>query len=116
MTPTLRELLEVPERISSVPPTVIPVILGELEVLRVNLLVALITHPTTATPAGEPGEKAAPHDRLLRPAEAAELLKVTTRWLYRHHRTLPFSRKLSSRALRFSQVGLERWLVSRASR
>ncbi len=113
MTPTLRELLEVPERISSVPRNVIPVILGQLEALRVSLLAALLTHPTTTTSPGEPSEKSQPQDRLLSPAEAAAVLKVTPRWLYRHHRTLPFARKLSRRALRFSEAGMQQWLVNR---
>jgi predicted DNA-binding transcriptional regulator AlpA len=113
MTPTLRELLEVPERISSVPPTVIPAVLGELEALRVGLLVRLLTQPTTAMSPSDPGEKLRTSDRLLHPPEAAALLKVTTRWLYRHHRTLPFARKLSRRVLRFDEAGLHRWLAHR---
>jgi len=109
----LRDLLEGPDRITSIPAQNIPGILGELEALRVRLLVRLITHSVAATLAVEPDEKSQPTDRLLKPAEAAALLKVTTRWLYRHHRSLPFTRKLSRRLLRFDEGGLRRWLAHR---
>jgi excisionase family DNA binding protein len=52
-------------------------------------------------------------DRLLTVQEAAELLSVTPRWLYRRANTLPFIRRLSRRALRISKAGLERWIERR---
>jgi len=52
-------------------------------------------------------------DKLLDPREAAELLNVKVGWLYRHSKTLPFARKLSRKALRFSKRGLLRWKESR---
>ncbi len=45
--------------------------------------------------------------------EAAARLRVSPRWLYRHAKILPFSRKLSRKVLRFSRVGLVRWLATR---
>ena len=45
--------------------------------------------------------------------EAAARLRVSPRWLYRHAKTLPFSRKLSRKVLRFSRVGMVRWLATR---
>lgn len=48
-------------------------------------------------------------DRLLTPTQAAELLTVTPRWLYRHAKRLPFTRRLSRKALRFSEAGLLRY-------
>jgi predicted DNA-binding transcriptional regulator AlpA len=53
-------------------------------------------------------------DRLLTPNETAERLGVTSRWLYRHARHLPFTRRLSRKVLRFSEAGLRRWQASRA--
>ena len=66
--------------------------------------------PTTAviTPAPAWSES-----DLLTVAEAAAALRVTARWLYRHAKTLPFARKLSRKVLRFSRVGLVRWLATR---
>ena len=110
MTPGLRELLNDPQLITSIPLDTIPPMLGDIEAFRVRLLARLLTSQTPATP---PDEKADSTDRLLKPAEAAALLKVTTRWLYRHHRSLPFTRKLSRRLLRFDEAGLHRWLAHR---
>lgn len=50
---------------------------------------------------------------LLRPPEAAKRLGVTVRWLYRNASALPFTRRLTRRALRFDAVGLRRWVGSR---
>jgi predicted DNA-binding transcriptional regulator AlpA len=52
-------------------------------------------------------------DDLLTVAEAATLLRVSPRWLYRHARTLPFARKLSRKVLRFSRAGVARWLATK---
>jgi predicted DNA-binding transcriptional regulator AlpA len=52
-------------------------------------------------------------DCLLTPEVAAQRLGQTRRWLYRHAKTLPFARRLSRKALRFSERGLERWLAAR---
>jgi predicted DNA-binding transcriptional regulator AlpA len=49
-------------------------------------------------------------DRMLDVTEAAVLLDVRPRWLYDHAKTLPFTRKLGGRTLRFSEAGLRRWL------
>ena len=49
-------------------------------------------------------------DRLLNVEEAAAVLGVTKRWLYSRAGRLPFARHLSHRALRFSEVGLRRWI------
>ena len=48
-------------------------------------------------------------DRLISVEDAAERLGVTPRWMYRHAGHLPFSRRLSRKALRFSELGLKRW-------
>jgi len=113
MTPAIHELLDTPDRVAEIPYAQIPRVLGELEGLRVALLAQLITHSVAATLAAEPAEKSQATGRLLKPAEAAALLNVTPRWLYQHRRSLPFARKLSRRALRFSEEGLRRWLAHR---
>jgi predicted DNA-binding transcriptional regulator AlpA len=46
---------------------------------------------------------------LLNVEEAAERLGVATAWLYRHHKSLPFTRKLGHRTLRFDSRALQRW-------
>ena len=52
-------------------------------------------------------------DRLLDTEEASKLLSVTTDWLYRNARKLPFSRKLGCKMLRFSSQGIQRYLATR---
>ncbi len=52
-------------------------------------------------------------DRLLDAQEAARLLSVTTDWLYRNARKLPFSRKLGRKMLRFSSQAIQRYLATR---
>jgi predicted DNA-binding transcriptional regulator AlpA len=54
-------------------------------------------------------------DRLLTPSEAASLLNVSPRWLYRHAKNLPFTRRLSPKALRFSEAGLLRYRATKKS-
>lgn len=51
---------------------------------------------------------------LLPVEEAAERLGVPSSWLYRHAKSLPFSRKLGHRTLRFDAAGLEKWAANRA--
>jgi excisionase family DNA binding protein len=45
--------------------------------------------------------------------EAATLLGVSRRWLYRHGKTLPFTRPISRKVVRFSRAGIQRWLATR---
>lgn len=59
----------------------------------------------------EPPERT--EDRLLTVLEAAEALNVSTDWLYRRSKSLPFARHLSPKQLRFSEQGLQRWAARR---
>jgi len=52
-------------------------------------------------------------ERLLTADEAAQLLAVSPDWLYRHARRHPFARKLAPKMLRFSYVGIVKWLATR---
>jgi len=52
-------------------------------------------------------------ERLLDINEAAKVLSMTTDWLYRSHRKLPFTRKLGNKSLRFSYKGMLKWIESR---
>jgi len=45
-------------------------------------------------------------DELLTAKQAAELLNVTPHWMYHHADGLPFTKRLSRKALRFSKKGL----------
>src|SRR5262249_19374634 len=50
---------------------------------------------------------------LLTPEQTAERMGVEVRWLYRHSKQLPFTRKLSRKVLQFSEAGLRKWLTAR---
>ncbi len=52
-------------------------------------------------------------DRLLGAREAAEILSVSPDWLYRYGSRLPFTRKLAPRVLRFSYLGIQKYLASK---
>lgn len=49
-------------------------------------------------------------DRLLTAQEGAEMLAVSPDWLYHNARKLPFTRRLGPKMLRFSQLGIEKWI------
>jgi predicted DNA-binding transcriptional regulator AlpA len=111
--PTVAELFEMPSLAMAVPASNIPSLLGQLEGLRAVLLARLINAGASALPTSLQVPTGSQNDRLLTPAEAAGRMGVKTRWLYQHHRTLPFARKLSRRVLRFDEAGLYRWLAHR---
>ena len=54
-------------------------------------------------------------DRLLTAQEAAALLRTSPKWVYRAAAAgrLPFARHLSPGVLRFSELGLMKWLERR---
>jgi predicted DNA-binding transcriptional regulator AlpA len=108
----LLSLLQAPERVAEVAWNDVPDLLGELEVLRVRLYGRLLRSGIPS----EPQRPADGPDRLLSPQEAGSLLGVTTRWLYRHARRLPFTRRMSRRVLRFSETGLRQWLERQGKR
>jgi predicted DNA-binding transcriptional regulator AlpA len=57
-----------------------------------------------------------PRDRLLSLKEAADRAGVSLGWMYDNWRTLPGAVKVSHRAARISERGLERWLNARKTR
>ena len=52
-------------------------------------------------------------DRLLEAEQAAKLLSVSEDWLYRHAKLLPFTRKLGPKMLRFSALGIQKYLATK---
>ena len=51
-------------------------------------------------------------DRMLSIADAAARSGMSKSWLYRHHGTLPFAKKIGRKVV-FSEQGLGRWLARR---
>lgn len=118
---SLDALLADPTAASEVSLELATALLGSLASLRAVLLsrVEAGSIPvSTAPPFAPAGPQCAPPqawgpEDLLTVAEAASSLRVSPRWLYRHAKTLPFSRKLSRKALRFSRTGIARWLATK---
>jgi predicted DNA-binding transcriptional regulator AlpA len=106
----IRAVLDAPERAAEIPPESVPGLLVYLAALQTALSARLLSAPNGHGKA--PAAPAEP-DRLLTAEEAAPVMGVKPRWLYRHARQLPFARRLSRKALRFSEIGLRRYIATR---
>jgi excisionase family DNA binding protein len=106
------DLLQDPQRIAQVELADVADLLGQLEIVRVQLWARLVgaNAPVVAS------IDVSTTDRLLTPQEAAAVLKVGVRWLYRHRKRLPFARPISGKVLRFSEMGLQKWLEHQRGR
>jgi hypothetical protein len=74
---------------------------------------ALATRLVLARGTGDSQQPAQPEEELLTAEQAAALLNVSVDWMYRHASGLPFTKRLSRKALRFSKAGLLRWRAGR---
>ena len=97
-----------PARLEDVPRDELPALLARLEHLRAAAWARLWT-PTPTGPPAPPKNGTAAMGRFLTAKETAEILAVSPRWIYRHANTLPFTRRAGG-TLRFSEVGLRRWM------
>jgi len=100
-------LLADPDRLADLLPEQATAALIELAAIQTALAARLHSNPPRSIPTG--GKQ--PEDRLLTPAQAAERLGVTLRWLYRRADKLPFARRLSRKTLRFSEAGLRQYMA-----
>ena len=99
------------ERLNTLPPEEIPALLAQLAAIQSILAARLVAAPISASaPSSHPPEES---NQLLTAEDAAQMLRVTPRWLYRHANHLPFARRLSRKCLRFSEAGLRRWQASK---
>jgi len=94
-----------------IPTESIAPIITRLSSLQAALAARLIRVPANSsrqdsTPEGD--------DELLTTADAAKLLNVSEDWIYRRASRLPFARRLSRKALRFSRAGLLKWRAAKA--
>jgi excisionase family DNA binding protein len=103
----LAALVEDPARVATVPPGRIPALLSQLSALQGAMAARLIS--------ADRGEPVSSADTLLTVDQAAERLGVSTDWLFRRSRTLPFVVRLG-RHLRFSNRGIDRYLRNRTGR
>lgn len=85
--------------------------LGELELLRVQILARL--NPTPGPVAAAPVERTSEYR--LKAAEVRDRLNVSRSWLYRNCSRLPFAARVGT-GWRFSERGLARYLQEGKSR
>lgn len=107
MTDLRERIAQECERVATLTPSEAASALFELGALRAALTARARDELQQAT-ATQPDP-----ERLLNPAQAAERLGVTLRWLYRNAKRLPFTRKLTGRTLRFHEQGLAKYIRDR---
>lgn len=110
MCPSVKQAEALSALVENAAPAELPALAAELA----RALGAVLAR-ATAVPATIPRESTSEGKagRLLTVDQAAERLAVAPSWLYRHAKSLPFTKKLGHRTLRFEAVGLERWAASR---
>ena len=111
---SLASLVANPSSASEVPVDRIPALVAELaseqsvlSALQGALTVRLLVSQADAAKRPEPS------DRLMTAEEVATALGVTQRWVQRRARRLPFARRISDHAIRYSESGLKRWMSNR---
>lgn len=110
LIPKLIDLVSDPSKVSLLPAEAIASLRGELARLDTMLLTRLLSRGNSQGVTEPDG------DRLLSAKEAAAKLGTTMDWLYRHADGLPFTVRVGKKQVRFSAVGIERYIRQRAGR
>ena len=113
--PGLDAIAAQPSCVESLPAAVLAALSARCVVVMGALATAQLAL-TTAKGTGHQAHSSATQpesDEMLTPVEAAEVLRKSPRWIYRHAATLPFVKRVSARSLLCSRSGLERWLERR---
>ena len=114
LSPSLASLVANPSSASEVPVDRIPALVAELasEQSALSALQGALTTRLSILQAHATVQSEAV-DRLLTVEEVARTLGVTKRWVQRRARRLPFARRISEHAIRYSESGLRRWMSNR---
>ena len=111
---SLTELIDDPRRVVEVPSARVVTLVAELAAKQAALTALQSLLAARLLTAGDaPTRPAEIADRLLTAADVAKMLGVTCRWVQRRARRLPFARRLSEHAIRYSEAGLKRWMTNR---
>jgi predicted DNA-binding transcriptional regulator AlpA len=115
-TSSVASLIANPSNASEVPTHQIPALVAELasEQATLSALQGVLTARLLAS--RDNAETTQSVDRLLTAEQVATILGVTKRWVERRARRLPFARRLSAHAVRYSEAGLRRWMSNRQMR
>jgi hypothetical protein len=114
LSPSLAALMANPSTTSEVPVDQIPALVAELasEQCALSALQGALTARLLVSQAAA-ATRPEPSDRLMTAGEVATALGVTQRWVQRRARRLPFARRISDHAIRYSEAGLKRWMSNR---
>lgn len=107
-TPTLTELAAHPEQATDLPPHVAAMLLAQMASLQTVLLSRLFLGISADLRREEGGE-----DRLLLVDEASSMLGMTKDYLYKHADQLPFTVRPAPKQLRFSKLGIQKYIRNR---
>jgi predicted DNA-binding transcriptional regulator AlpA len=110
--PSVAALMANPDRAVGVPVSQITALLTALASEQARLA-AIQGVLMTRLLASQPAASDESADQLLTAEEVARALGVTRRWVQRRARRLPFARRLSAHAVRYSESGLKRWMANR---
>lgn len=103
-----------PEGVPELDREEIPDLIGDLERIKAHLVSRLHQPPERDPPPSDSAENPLEHkDHLLKAEDVAEIMDVSTRYVYDHADGWPFTRRISQHKLRFSERGLYNWLDSR---
>src|SRR5262249_8159890 len=103
--PTLADLAAQPGRVDELAPEQARALLVQLAAVQAPLLARALAGSGAA----------ATTDELLTVDVAAQRLGLSSDWLYRHSKTLPFTVPVGRRQVRFSARRLEAWIAAHAN-
>jgi len=112
----LDHLATFPRAVENVKPEELWRLLGEIHGQTLRLLVVhdiIVGRLYRDSRQRETRAASPPAERLLNARQAATVLGVALRWMRRHSPRLPFAKKLSYRSVRYSEVGIRKWLQTR---
>lgn len=101
----LATYLAQPSLVAELNPQQLASLIGQLEQLKALCWARLVGSPVTTkeTDTIEPS-------RMLKPAEASEILRRDLRWIYRHKKTLPFVVQITKRSIVCDERRMLLWL------
>ena len=108
--PTLTELAAHPEQVTDLPPNVAATLLAQVASLQTLLLSRLFVGMSPEL------HREDSEDRLLLVGEASSMLGMTPDYLYRHADDLPFAVRPVPKQLRFSKLGIQKYIRQRQGR
>ena len=112
--PQLAHVAAYPSSIQNLPEGQLLDLLAELERLRARVWWRLNRPASPQVDSNGSEIQRAEEDQLLDVAQVAQIMAVDERYVYDHATDWPFTRKISSRKLRFSKRGLFRWLKTQS--